>query len=83
MRQGRDDYRHGDWNATCDRCGGEFKASELRLEWTGLRVCRADWDPKHPQLSVRGKRDKQAPPWTRPEPDEVFISGNGPSQDDL
>lgn len=36
-----DYYAPGSWNANCDRCGGKYKASELRQEWTGLRVCAA------------------------------------------
>lgn len=80
-REGINDYVHGDWNAQCDRCGGEFKASQLQLEWTGLRVCPYDFEPKHPQLSVRGRRDRQAPPWTRPESDAYFVGDTEVTQD--
>lgn len=72
-----DAFEHGQWNAVCDRCGFEFKARQLSKEWTGLMVCRGAgtndcWEPRHPQESVRGRVDKQAPPWTRPEPPAVF-----------
>jgi len=30
----------------CDRCGLQYKLKQLRLEWTGLKVCRTCWDPK-------------------------------------
>lgn len=60
-------YVRGDWLANCDRCGFTFLASELRREWTGLRVCSKDWEPRHPQDHVRGVKDRQAPPWTRPQ----------------
>lgn len=76
----------GQWNAICDRCGREYKNVDLRLEWTGLRVCRKCWEPRHPQDFVRGKPDKQAPPWVRPEPPEIDVSpgsGNEVSGDDL
>lgn len=68
-------YEHGQWNAICDRCGFEFKARKVKLEWTGLRVCAGAgtnecWEPRHPQEKVRGKHDRQAPPWVRPEPPE-------------
>lgn len=72
------DYRHGDWNAICDRCGHKFKASQLRPEWTGLRVCSGSgtndcWEARHPQLSVKAVPDKQSVPWSRPEADDVVV----------
>jgi len=73
----------GQWNAICDRCGGEFKARQLRLEWTGLRVCCGPgsnncYETRNPQDFVRGKKDRQAPPWVRPEPPEIDVSpGSG------
>tara|TARA_A100001515_G_scaffold144672_2_gene149495 strand:- start:3374 stop:3706 length:333 start_codon:yes stop_codon:yes gene_type:complete len=36
--------------ALCDRCGFEYKLSQLREEWNGLKTCRDCFDPKHPQL---------------------------------
>jgi hypothetical protein len=53
-----------------------MKNTDLREEWTGLRVCRICWDPKHPQLSVKGREDKQAPPWVRPEPEPNWTITN-------
>jgi hypothetical protein len=38
-------------------------------------VCDDDWEIRHPQDFVRGVADIQAPPWTRPEPADVFVSG--------
>ena len=32
--------------AICDRCGEKIMYTKLRLEWTGLKVCRTCWDPK-------------------------------------
>lgn len=70
-------YRPGDWAARCDRCGARYYASQLRKEWTGLRVCsgpatRGCWEPRHPQDFVKGKPDHQAPPWVRPDQPAVF-----------
>ena len=78
MRGGSDRYEHGQWNAVCDRCGNEYKARQLRKEWTGLRVCWGPdttgcWEERHPQDLVRGRKDQQTPPWTRPEPPDVFV----------
>lgn len=72
-----DAYEHGQWNAVCDRCGFEYKARHLRKEWTGLMVCHGAgtngcWEVRHPQDFVKGRPDRQAPPWTRPEPPDVF-----------
>ena len=60
-------FKMGQWRAVCDRCGMDRYSSELRLEWTGLRVCGDCWEPRHPQDYLKGKADRQAPPWTRPE----------------
>ena len=60
-------FELGAYNAICDRCGVQRKNHQLRLEWTGLRVCRDCFEVRHPQDYLRGKPDKQAPPWTRPE----------------
>lgn len=64
----RNYYKPGDWNAICDRCGFKFKASELKEEWTGLRVCEADYELRHPLDFVRGKVDQINVPWVRMEP---------------
>ncbi len=62
------------YRAICDRCGSKRWASDLRLEWTGLRVCAIGcFETRHPQDSVRGKPDRQNPPWVRPEADDVFV----------
>lgn len=64
-------YVHGQWNVICDRCGRKFKSGQVRKEWTGLRVCTGPgtsdcWEPKHPQLSLKGIPDNMAVPWVRP-----------------
>jgi hypothetical protein len=66
-------FRSGDWLVCCDRCGGEFYASEMRREWTGLIVCRSDWEPRHPQDFKKGVPDRQNPAWVRPEPADTFV----------
>jgi hypothetical protein len=69
-------YDKGDWKAICDSCGRELKASELRKRWDGFMVCAGDWEPRQPQDFVRGVADFQAPPFTRPEPADIFIPFN-------
>lgn len=67
----------------CDRCGFERALSSLKEEWTGLKVCKDCWDPRHPQDFVRGVRDDQSVPNPRPEPNDVFIGPGDVSPDDL
>lgn len=57
----------------CDRCGFEFPLNQLRKEWTGLKVCQADYDRRHPQEFVRGVPDNQVLHDPRPEPADVFM----------
>lgn len=62
------------WRVICDRCGFKKWNHELRKEWTGLMVCRETcFETRHPQDFVKGKPDKQNPPWVRPEPEDNFI----------
>jgi hypothetical protein len=57
----------GTWNALCDRCQRKYKANQLRLEWTGWRVCKKCWEPRHPQEFLKGKKDDQNVSFTRPD----------------
>jgi len=66
-------YTKGDWKAVCDACGKVVLASELQQRWDGLMVDSVCWEPRHPQDFVRGVADYQAPPFTRPEPSDIFI----------
>lgn len=73
-------YKHGDWNAVCDSCGFEFKASELRERWDGFMVCKEDWEPRHESDFFRVRPDDSSVPWSRPEPTDnttgTDVSGN-------
>lgn len=64
----------GQWNALCDRCGVEYKARDLKDEWTGLKVCCHCWESRHPQTLLRVPHDEGSIPWSRPEPDDIFTS---------
>ncbi len=76
-------YVPGDFWRICDRCGKKIRQSETRKTWDGLWVCENDWEPRHPQDFVRGKKDKQAVNEPRPEPANYFLSDNEVSADDL
>lgn len=71
------------WKAICDRCGFRYRSDQLRKEWTGLMVCSEDFERRHPQDFVRGVPDRQNVPWTRPEPEPVFLSPNEVTADSL
>jgi hypothetical protein len=70
-------YVPGDHFVICDRCGHKLRRSQARKTWEGLLVCPKDWEPKHPQLSVTAKGDKQSVIDARPDVgSENFISAN-------
>jgi hypothetical protein len=55
-----------------DVTGFVRKRSECRLTWDGLLVSVDQWDPKQPQLDIRGKPDRPSVPLSRPEQPIVF-----------
>lgn len=81
----------GAWKVECERCGFEYLNTQLKKEWTGQMVCHGVgtnhcWEPRHPQENMRGKTDRQSPPWTRPQRAEIDVSpgsGNEVSPEDL
>jgi len=58
--------------------------SDCRLNWRNLLQCHTCYDPKSPQLIVRGRADKIAVDVARPEPenDADLTFGEG-SADEL
>lgn len=66
-------YFKGQWKAVCQRCGLDKLSSEIRKEWTGLRVCKECFDVRNPQDFVRGVRDDQTVPWVSPVPEPVYL----------
>ena len=67
-------YSNGDWLVICDVCGRKYKATELRQRWDSLMCCSDDWEIRQPQDFVKAIADMQAPPYSRPEQEDVFIS---------
>tara|TARA_R110002020_G_C16269253_1_gene770989 strand:- start:707 stop:1075 length:369 start_codon:yes stop_codon:yes gene_type:complete len=52
----------------CDRCGFRVRFLQMRMEWTGFKVCRECFEPKHPQLEPpRHPTDPEALRQARPE----------------
>lgn len=70
-------YVAGKIRAICDRCGFEYALSDLRKEWTGLMVCRDDYDPRPPKLTAPVVRAEGVPhPNARPDDTEVSQDEN-------
>jgi hypothetical protein len=66
-------YEPGDNYFICPVCGFKKRVSEGRWRWDKGYVCREDWEPRHPQESLKGRRDRIKPAISRPEPTDVFI----------
>lgn len=54
-------YRPGENRSCCPVCGKEYRASEYRKRWDGLWVCWKDYEERHPQDFVRGRKDDMRP----------------------
>jgi len=73
-------YIAGDYNVISDQSGRKFKRSECKFTWDGLLVAISEWEPKQPQLDIRGRDEKIAVKDARPrQPDKFFV----PTRDDL
>jgi len=72
-------YKKGTWKATCDICGFNYHASELKLMWNGLYACTQNkcWNPRQPQDFLRGVKDDPSVAWTRPEGADVETDTSG------
>jgi len=73
-------FRMGDWNVISDYSSQKLKRSECRFTWDGWLVGKTEWEPKHPQLNIRGRSETIAVPDTRPRQPDVFFV---PTADDL
>lgn len=71
--------KRGSWNSVCDVCGFEYKSHELKLRWDGMRVCKEDWEVRHPMDLYKGPIGTESQvPWTRPEPTDILIDVSFP-----
>lgn len=57
---GQNFYRKGDHNVISDDSGQKFKRSQMRMNWKGQMVSLDEYEPKHPQLTIRPKPEKIA-----------------------
>lgn len=76
-------YKPGDALAICDRCGFQFYLSELQEEWSGAKVCPADFEERHPQEFARGVPERIYIQGARPPAEDVFVEPGDITADDL
>lgn len=75
--KGKADYfAEGTFNALCAECGGKFKFNQLVKHWQGYYVCRAHWEPRHPQDYVKARPERGSPGGAQAEPADVFVVGD-------
>lgn len=76
-------YESGNYWMVCDRCGFDYRRSNMKEEWNNLWVCKECWEPRHPQDKLRSKKDKQSVQDARPPKTPVFLSAGDVTSDDL
>lgn len=77
-------YIAGDHKVLCDLCGLTYMRSETKLQWDNLLACTDCYSPKHPQLNIRGKADRQNVDIARPESeDDSDFTWYVPTPDEL
>jgi hypothetical protein len=69
-------FKSGDWIVHCDVCSKPIYASEAKHRWDGFIVCPDDWEPRHSLDFVRARQDKISVPFSRPEPEDTFVTVN-------
>lgn len=68
----RDGYRRGGFWRIDERSGERVRAYDTAKEWDGTIVDRRDFEARHPQDFVRGRRDDMRVPDARPEPEPIL-----------
>ncbi len=66
-------FLNGQWNFTCDLCGKIEKSSRSMKTWDSRYVCSRHKEVRNPQDFVRGVKDDQSIPWSRPIPPDQFV----------
>lgn len=51
-------YQAGNYWVECERCGFDYRRSDIAVEWTGAIVCKKYcWEPRNIQDLVQGVGD--------------------------
>lgn len=67
-------YKSGDWWVSCDICSKQTRASEIKKRWDGFLVCPDDFEHRHPQDLIRVRQDRISVPFSRPDPEEIYVA---------
>jgi hypothetical protein len=59
---------------TCHRCGFWYPSTDIQKEWTGLYVCRACHEPRHPQTLIKVHGEKAFPEFVSKDGTDTFVS---------
>ncbi|HDY87951.1 MAG TPA: hypothetical protein ENH82_07555 [bacterium] len=76
-------YVPGDGHSICDVSGFKVYHSKLKRQWNGLMTRPESYSPRHPQLDVKGRHEKQALSHPRPRPADRFLEMGEITADDL
>ena len=77
-------YKPGDNYFICPVCGFKKRVSDGRYRWDREFVCKADWEPRHPQELTRPRKaDRIAARISRPEPSDAFLADGAVTAEDL
>lgn len=69
------DYIPGGAWGTCPRCTFDTRLSDMRLDWTGARVCVQCWDPRPDTMTPPVVFPEGLPrPDAQPELPDAFIA---------
>lgn len=70
---GKNYYAPGQWKFVCDLCGADNKSGDGRKTWDGFWVCSYHKEVRNPQDYLRGVKDDQHVPWSRPGGADQFV----------
>jgi len=62
-----------------DISGRKISSAEVRITWDGFVTSREDWDPKNPQLNLRGRDEDMSVKPTRVRPEDKFVTDVDPN----
>jgi len=62
------------YKMACHRCGFWFPSTEIKKEWTGLYVCKKDYESRHPQTLIKVHGEKAFPDIVSKDITPVFVS---------
>ena len=62
------------YKMACMRCGFWFPSTELKKEWTGLYVCKADFETRHEQTFIEVRGEKAFPDIVSKDGTDTFTS---------